>query len=163
MLLRCDTHLVDFVHPVAGKFEHQFSGLHCSRHGRRVQRARSRLKISWLWLLRAPCQLPPRKMASPLVLPFLWSRSVVALQERERPRAEFQRSAVAQVGAASSLSDTEAGSRCAWSIYTWRRGRQRDGGLRLGGILDHFNFTERQERQGGAEVAQRKSACARGG
>ena len=36
------------------------------------------------------------------------------------------------------------------------------GGLRLGGILDHFNFTERQERLGGAEVAQRKSACARG-
>lgn len=36
------------------------------------------------------------------------------------------------------------------------------GGLRLGGILDHFNFAERQERQGGAEVAQRKSACAGG-
>lgn len=82
--------------------------------------------------------------------------------ERERPQAGFQRSAVAQVGAASSLSDTEAGSRCAWSIYTWRRGRARDGGLRLGGILDHFNFAERQERQGGAEVAQRKSACAGG-
>lgn len=48
---------------------------------------------------------------------------------------------MAQVGAASSLSDTEAGPRCAWSIYTCQRERERLG-LRSADILDELNFTE---------------------
>lgn len=118
--LQCDTYLIDFVHPVAGKFKHQFAGLDCSRHGSGVQRAGSSLKYPGYedsWLFVCTDSASPHKMASlSSSCSLIWAVSA----PRERPRAEFQRSAVAQVGAASSLSDTEAGSRCAWSIHTWQ-------------------------------------------
>lgn len=63
---------------------------------------------------------------------------------RER---DHQRSTLAQVGAASSLSDTEAGSRCAWSIYTCNRRKhigsvaRRHFSLRQSRILWSFHYS----------------------
>lgn len=42
--LRCDTYLIDFIHPIAGELKHQLTGLHRSRHSGGVQRAGSSLK-----------------------------------------------------------------------------------------------------------------------
>lgn len=54
----CDKiYLIHFIHPVAGKFKHQFTGLYRSRHRSAVQRAGSRLKYPPLWLLLLPSPL----------------------------------------------------------------------------------------------------------
>lgn len=120
-------YLADFIHPIAGKLKHEFTGLYCSRHGGgvggREQPQISAITIAAPALHRKKLSFTSRDGFPVVVLLFLLLSNVGGWRsererERERPRAEFQRSAVAQVGAASSLSDTEAGSRCTWSIYT---------------------------------------------
>lgn len=64
---------------------------------------------------------------------------------------------MAQVGAASSLSDTEAGSRCAWSIYTWER--EIEIGARVNRHIRSDLISQRQERKVGAGMAQKKNPC----
>lgn len=100
------THLVDFIHPVAGEFKDQFTGLDCGCHDGGVQRAALKCPNTLL-ALSARFKTKQR----PPVLRF--RQLAISVQE-----GDHQRSTLAQMGAASSLSDTEAGSRCAWSIYT---------------------------------------------
>lgn len=122
--LQCGAYLIDFVHPVAGKFKHQFTRLYCSGHGSGVKRAGSSLKdpgYHYSWFLLRMDSASPQKMTSLASSRFkIW----VVSTPRERPWALVYRGAVAQVGAALPLSDTEAGSRCALCIYTWKREKQ---------------------------------------
>lgn len=45
-------YLIDFVHPIAGKFKHQFAGLYCSRHGNGSSKVKEQPKISRWCLLQ---------------------------------------------------------------------------------------------------------------
>lgn len=74
-------------------------------------------------------------------LSFVLFSDLSRVKERDHEPA-FQWCAVARVGAASSRSDTEAGPRCAWSIYTCRRDRE---GQRSTNLLDQTIFTEKQK------------------
>ena len=107
-------YLIDFIHPIAGEFKHQLTGLHCSRHGGGVQRAGSSLKYpGWDYSASFSAQRDASQNGYPVVVLLLFSDLGAPRErerERERPRAKFQRSAVVQVGAASYLCDTEAGS-----------------------------------------------------
>lgn len=150
-VIRCDTHLVDFVHPVAGKFKHQFTGLYCSRHGSGVQRAGSSRKYpgyDYSWLLLCADSASLHKMAS--LSP---SCSLIWLVSETTSRVLEERGGP---GGSSLVPLWHGGWVPLRLEHLHLEEREKRWGLRSGDILDQFKSTERQKRQGGAEIVQRK-------